>query len=124
MTERLNIYKSTGGFYRCEWSPCTALILIFPVKKLTKSCGVVGPHDVSEGELDPELEWWDPALPRGHLPPQLIPPGPRRGDRGAVQVGEPGQGVERVLVEAAIPWDEIFLVFSLSIPSPNLTSCH
>ena len=86
-------------------------ILIFPVNKLTKCGGVVGLHDVPEGELHPELEGRDPALPRGHLPPQLIPPGPRSGDGHAVQVGEPGQGVERILVEAAIPWDEIFLVF-------------
>ena len=84
------------------------LILIFPVNKLTKSSGVVGLHDVSEREFHPELEGRDSALPGGHLPPQLIPPGPGCGDGHAVQVGEPGQGVERVLVESAISWDGIF----------------
>ena len=68
---------------------------------LTQSRGVVGLHNVAERKLRPELVRRHSPLPSGHLLPQPVPGGPRCGDGDAVQVGESGQGVERVLVEAA-----------------------
>ena len=82
--------------------------LCFENLNLTQRCGVVGFHDVAERKLHPELVLRHSALPGGHLLPQLLPSGSRCGDGDAVQVGESGQGVERVLVISAKSGDTKF----------------
>ena len=97
---------------------------------VTQGSRIVRLDRVAKGELNKQLIGWDSSLPGWQLVPELGPSCRRCRDRHSVQVGKPGQDVERVVVVTApsVSTSELLVYITLSFwidqLSGYLTSYH